>query len=63
MFDTDLNHEFDVLVDHFGFGAEELEQVSLNGLRASFLPPADNARLEIEFCAEFARLHEVLGLQ
>ncbi len=34
------------------------QQVSLNGLRASFLPPAEKARLEAKFRAEFARLRE-----
>jgi aminodeoxyfutalosine deaminase len=36
MFGVDLNHEYEVLVAHFGFSADELEQMSLNGLRASF---------------------------
>ncbi|MBU0702367.1 MAG: adenosine deaminase [Chloroflexi bacterium] len=58
MFGADLNQEYEVLVDHFGFSADELEQVSLNGLRASFLPPAEKARLEAEFRAEFAQLRE-----
>jgi len=60
LFGTDLNGEYAVLVDHFGFGAGDLEQVSLNGLRASFLPPAKQAQLEAEFHAEFARLRQEL---
>ncbi|MEA3339362.1 MAG: adenosine deaminase, partial [Chloroflexota bacterium] len=56
MFNADLNHEYEVLVDHFGFSADELERVSLNGLHASFLPPDEKARLETEFRAEFAQL-------
>jgi len=56
MFNADLNHEYQVLVDHFGFSADELERVSLNGLCASFLPPAEKARLEAEFRAQFAEL-------
>ena len=56
LFNTDLNHEYEVLVDHFGFTADELEQISLNGLRASFLPQAEKAQLEAEFRAEFAQL-------
>ncbi|MBN1977379.1 MAG: adenosine deaminase [Anaerolineae bacterium] len=58
LFNTDLNHEYEVLVDHFGFTADELEQVSLNALRASFLPQAEKAQLETEFRAGFARLRE-----
>ena len=59
LFGTDLNREYQVLVDHFGFNAAELEQVSLNALGASFLPEAQKARLEDEFRSEFARLREV----
>lgn len=62
MFGADLNHEYEVLVDHFWFSADELEQVSLNGLRASFLPEAEKARLESEFRAQFIQLREELGL-
>jgi aminodeoxyfutalosine deaminase len=58
LFNTNLNHEYEVLVDHFGFTADELEQVSLNALRASFLPQAQKAQLEAEFRAEFAHLRE-----
>jgi adenosine deaminase len=58
MFGTDLNQEYDVLVDHLGFGADELEQVSLNGLRASLLPEDEKALLETEFRAEFAQLRK-----
>lgn len=60
MFGTDLNHEYEVLIDHFAFGADELEQVSLNGLQSSFLPDPDKAGLETEFHAKFARLRKEL---
>jgi adenosine deaminase len=56
LFDTDLNNEYQVLVDHFGFTADELERASLNALRVSFLPAAEKTRLEADFQAEFARL-------
>jgi aminodeoxyfutalosine deaminase len=58
LFGTDLNQEYQVLVDHFGFAAAELEQISLNALRASFLPEAEKAHLEDEFCTQFAQLRE-----
>jgi aminodeoxyfutalosine deaminase len=61
LFGTDLNQEYAVLVDHFGFAADDLEQVSLNGLRASFLPKVEQARLEAEFRAQFLRLRKELG--
>jgi adenosine deaminase len=58
LFGTDLNREYQVLVDHFGFSAAELERISLNALRASFLPEAEKARLEDEFRTQFAQLRE-----
>ena len=61
LFSTDLNREYEALVEHFGFDADELEQVSLNVLRASFLPEADKARLETAFRTDFARLREELS--
>jgi adenosine deaminase len=56
MFNTDLVREYTVLADHLGFDASELEQLSLNALRASFLPPERKSTLEQAFVAEFARL-------
>lgn len=58
LFGTDLNHEYEVLVDHFGFNSGELEQISLNSLRSSFLPQAEKARMEAEFHAQFIQLRE-----
>jgi adenosine deaminase len=60
LFGTDLNEEYQVLVDHFGFGADELERVSLNGVRTSFLPKTEKAELEAQFRTEFARLRQEL---
>lgn len=58
LFMTDLVNEYQILVKHYHFTVPELEQVSLNGVRASFLPDRDKVRLEGEFKAEFATLHE-----
>jgi len=58
MFNTDLVAEYRALADHLGFTADELERLSLNALRASFLPAERKAALEREFVAEFARLRE-----
>ena len=60
LFDTDLSHEYSVLVEHFGFGADDLERVSLNAVRASLLPAAEKAALAGRFKSEFARLREEL---
>ena len=56
LFGTDLNNEYVLLVDHFGFTADELVQVSLNGVKASILPEGEKARLYGEFSVEIARL-------
>ncbi len=60
MFGTDLVGEYELLVTEFGFDAEMLAQVSLNGVRAALLTPAQKARLEAEFRREIARLHAEL---
>jgi adenosine deaminase len=56
MFNTDLVGEYQALVDYKGFTPAELEQLSLNALRASFLPPDQKATLEDAFLAQFAEL-------
>jgi adenosine deaminase len=56
LFNTDLVREYTVLADHLGFTANDLERLSLNALRASFLPADEKTRLEAEFRAEFVRL-------
>jgi len=62
LFNTTLNQEYRVLVDEFGFGANELEQVSLNAVRASFLPESQKSELERAFRQEFIRLRRELAL-
>jgi aminodeoxyfutalosine deaminase len=61
LFSTDLNREYRLLVDHFSFQAGDLEQISLNSLRASLLPEEDKARLEAGFRAEFSRLRQEMA--
>lgn len=62
MFNTDLVQEYQVLVEQMGFEAADLERLSTNALRASFLPDERKDALEEEFQAEFARLRgEHLG--
>ncbi len=48
LFQTDLLREYLLLVEHFGFTPEEIRQIALNGVRASFLPPEEKATLEEE---------------
>ncbi len=61
MFGADLSHEYEIVVTDFGFDAQELEELSLNGVRASFLPAKEQARLETEFRSEFGRLRRELS--
>jgi adenosine deaminase len=58
MFDTDLNHEYEILVKEFGFSQAELEQISLNGIQSSFLSMEDKLKLKDEFQAEFKKIAE-----
>jgi adenosine deaminase len=60
LFGTDLNREYQVLVDHFAFDADDLERVSLNAVRASFLTASGKARLEQAFQSEFDGLRREL---
>jgi aminodeoxyfutalosine deaminase len=61
MFNTDLNHEYEVLVQDFGFNDYELERISLNAIQASLLNPQEKANYTQEFRAEFKRLRGVLS--
>ena len=56
LFNTTLNQEYRLLIEAFGFDADDLMRVSLNALRASFLPDAKKAAMERAFRREFARL-------
>jgi adenosine deaminase len=49
LFQTNLVQEYLLLADCFGFSREELRQISLNGVRASFLPREEKAALEARF--------------
>ena len=62
LFNTTLNREYRVLIDHFGFDAAMLEQITLNALRASFLPTARKDLLEQAFLADFAILRAEHGV-
>jgi adenosine deaminase len=56
VFGTDLVNEYQLLVKQYHFTASELEQVSLNGIKASFLSEREKVRLEGEFKADFTKL-------
>jgi adenosine deaminase len=56
MFGTDLNHEYQHLVQDFGFARDELQRLSLNGIQASFLSSDEKVKLIQDFNAEFTKL-------
>jgi adenosine deaminase len=56
LFNTELKDEYRILVDHFDFGVNELEQISLNAVRASLLPASEKMALETQFQTQFAQL-------
>lgn len=58
LFGTTLTREYQVLVEHFGFTAADLERLVVNALEASFLPAARKATLAAELRAECARLRQ-----
>jgi len=62
LFDTDLNNEYKILIDHFGFDINDLEKISLNGLQASFLSADQKQKLDKSFRVEFADLRKELGI-
>jgi len=58
-FHTDLNNEFVQLHRHLDFSLEELFQISINGVEASFLPEKRKAQLRESFSQEHERLKDV----
>ena len=60
MFDTSLTQEIIATTETFGFGADVLERLMLNAVRASFLPPDIKDSMEDDFAAEFQRLRSLL---
>jgi adenosine deaminase len=56
LFNTDLNNEYKILVDHFGFNINDLEKISLNALHASFLPEEQKQKMDKAFKNEFVQL-------
>ncbi|MCX7853999.1 MAG: hypothetical protein N2383_14625 [Caldilineales bacterium] len=62
LFGTTLTREYQVLVEHFGFTAADLERLVLNALEASFLPAPRKAALAAELRGECARLRQQYGL-
>lgn len=56
LFNTTLNQEIALLAGPLGFELPVIEEILLNGIRHSFLPPQRKAELEANFRAEMAEL-------
>lgn len=56
LFNTTLNDEVQLLSDPFGLERAAVEEILLNGVRHSFLPPEEKREMEAEFVADLARL-------
>src|SRR5262245_29538665 len=62
MFNTTLTDEYLRAAQILGCGAETIEQLAINAVRASLLPEPSRAEMERQFRTEFAQLREELGL-
>lgn len=60
MFNTTLTDEYLQAAQTFGFGLEQIEQLVLNGVRASLLNEAERRELENSFQEQFAALRSEL---
>ncbi|MBF0205979.1 MAG: adenosine deaminase [Oligoflexia bacterium] len=58
LFDSNVNQEYDHLIDDYKFTIDELERVSLNGLQAGLLPTQEKELLIQKFKSEFIRLRK-----
>jgi adenosine deaminase len=56
MFNTTLTDEYLRVAQILGCGAETIEQLAINAVRASLLPEASRAEMERRFREEFARI-------
>lgn len=62
-FDTTLTGEYRLAARALGFDLDELITLVLNGVRATFLPPDEQARMLQEFEVEFAQLRETIFVE
>jgi aminodeoxyfutalosine deaminase len=62
MFNTTLTDEYLRAAQILGCGAETIEQLAINAVRASLLPEPSRVEMERRFRAEFAQLREELVL-
>lgn len=62
LFGASLTDEYRLLADAFCYTAADLERISSNAVRSSFLPPGEKAAALVEFGESFRSLRRRLGL-
>lgn len=62
MFNTTLTDEYLAICAAYGWGAAEVEQLVLNGVRASLLPEGERSTMETRFEVELTRLRREHGV-
>src|SRR5262249_13386496 len=62
MMGTDISDDYQAVADSFGWDLESLEQLSLDGIEASWAPEDEKAALRARFAREFDELRESYGL-
>jgi aminodeoxyfutalosine deaminase len=62
MFGTTLTNEYCSVAETYGWGADEMQRLAMNGACATLLPPAEKASLISDFEAEFSRLRLEFGV-
>jgi adenosine deaminase len=56
LFNTTLTHELEQLTVAFGLSEDDLQRLTLNAVRSTFLPAEEKRRMEEEIVAQFQRL-------
>jgi adenosine deaminase len=62
MFNTTLTKEYIAICDAYRFGADEVERLVLNGVRATLLQEAERVAMESQFRARLAELRVIHGV-
>ncbi len=59
LFNSNLTHEYKLLVDNYGFDLEQLKRIGFNSITASFLPDEEKENLRQKFTQEFEQLEKI----
>jgi adenosine deaminase len=62
LFNTTLTQEYQLMVEHYNYSIDDLENLVLAGLTISWLPRNEQEALLTTFQKEFGQLREELGM-